>query len=268
MVRAGNLESALMIHINKSVVAELALAASTQAQIIGVHAVDSESAFVNFHLLSVALRYAKSQNARESHAVQVTVIPEYLPSTEPAGSSAIEVFSDKVMLHVIVPHASGSPQSPESVGAAIIACLWSRRAATVAAPADAESANACVDGTVASNASIVASVLTNVAATPAEFAVPSVSAGVPPTGTEGEAGIACLWSRRAATVAEPAAAESPNACVEGTVASKARMVAFVLTNVVALPAALAVPRVSAGVHAAGMSDVYAIVPVAAGSVAT
>ena len=44
------------------------------------------------------------------------------------------------------------PAFPETdVGAAIIACLWSRLAATAALPAAALSPNACVDGTVASN---------------------------------------------------------------------------------------------------------------------
>ena len=59
------------------------------------------------------------------------------------------------------------------------------------------------------------------------------------------AGMACLWSRRAAMAADPAAAESPWAWVDGAVASKMAMVApdRMLSPV---PSALAVPRVSAG----------------------
>src|SRR5207244_3482467 len=62
-------------------------------------------------------------------------------------------------------------------------------------------------------------------------------------------GIACLWSRRAATPAEPAAAASPNAWVDGAVASNTAIVASVATKVAAAPAPFVVERVTAGVPA-------------------
>jgi len=63
----------------------------------------------------------------------------------------------------------------------------------------------------------------------------------------GVAGIACLWSRLAVVVATHTTAASENACVDGSVTSKARIVSSLRKKFVEDQAVLVVPRTTAGV---------------------
>ena len=69
--------------------------------------------------------------------------------------------------------------------------------------------------------------------------------------------MACLWSRRAAFAAEPVAALSPIAWVEGLVPSNAAIVSSVRRNVEAEPAAADDPRTTAGVPPDAVATAYA-----------
>ena len=140
----------------------------------------------------------------------------------------VPVFTVRAVVKVAFVTVPAFPVT--DVGAAIIACLWSRLAATVAAPTAAESAKACVLGEVASKAKRVASVFTKVAAEPAALAVPKVKAGVPPTGRDWSPVLLPLTAVVPVTervgVAEPEIVTLFT--VDGVIAPKAKVIAGVV----------------------------------------
>lgn len=84
----------------------VSLAASTHMPISPRASPSAEAALLasaRSHFEAVTSSTITSPKARVAPAVPDMVIPEYLPSAEPAGSRAIEVFSQRVISPVSVP---------------------------------------------------------------------------------------------------------------------------------------------------------------------
>lgn len=135
IVKAGNLASARIIHCRSRVKAPPSVDEVTAIPNI-LSAVVAASASANSHLLSTEDKYNKSQNAMVAPPVHVTVIPVYLPSAEPAGSRAIEAFSARVILPVIVPPARANFASRAVCNPDVLAIERAESAMAVALPTD------------------------------------------------------------------------------------------------------------------------------------
>ena len=105
-MRVGKLESALIIPFKRTVIgfpSEEEVTAIPSKPLASPVAAAATEMSTNSHLESSLSSVTKSPKAIVAPPVPVTVIPEYLPSAEPAGSRAMEVFSPSVMLPVSVP---------------------------------------------------------------------------------------------------------------------------------------------------------------------